>query len=763
MAVSERKTILATVTHFLQTWHKGQKTLRLAIRGQSSPVSLRIYVPGKIPQTIMLRESDLYMGRSERACQITLPVDSVSHVHARLQEIPNQGSFGSWLKSCFGWPRPRYQILDQESTNGLYQRRQRKQRFFLHHKSRVFLGPPQDPSTVFFDVSDPPSLGLRLRRAFWTGIAGVVVLTGGSIGQEWKKIQVDPLPASVRGPVMVFARDKHTPLQRDPGDVYRALPVLKDFGPILPRVVVAAEDHRFYFHFGVDLLGTLRAVVINFRAGELQQGGSSISQQLARTILRDYTGTDNTLGRKWREALAALKLEVFYSKDEILTLYLNNVYLGNGIYGFESAAHYYFGSASIDLDLSEAAMLASILPAPNALNPVVNREAALKGRERVLNRLSELKTFDEKTIQRARRSIVELKKTEQLSLNGYPDRFAPYFLNVVISEMSDLLGPELASEGNFEVVTTLDPVLQAEAEEALVQTVEELGSRYGFSQAALVTIDSRTGEVLALVGGVDYAQSQFNRALAQRQPGSTFKIFPYALALERGFSPDWPTYSCASLTWGGKTFPGCRSGSQPMNLRQGLIQSENVIALRLAQTVGLDPMITLAKKMGIQSPLKPYPATVLGGMEVTLLELTGSFVSLAHRGIYTSAHTIRHIRDTTDCTPECRVIYPQPRSSLPQTPVLQPDVAENMTQILQGVVTSGTGRNAFLGLGEAGKTGTTNNSKDLVFVGYLPNGCVTGIWLGNDDATETRGSSAQAAQAWKSYMNRILKHGSCSR
>jgi membrane peptidoglycan carboxypeptidase len=759
MAVSERKTILATVTHLFQTWHKGQKTLRLAIKGQASPVSLRIYLPGKTPQTIMLRESDLYIGRSERACQITLPVDSVSHVHARLQEMSAKGSFGSWLQSCFGWPRPRYQIVDQDSTNGLYHRRQRKHQLFLYHKSRIFLGPPEDPSTVFFDVSDPPPLGLHLRRFFWTGVTGFVVLAIGSIGQEWHKIQVDPLPASVRGPVMVLARDQQTPLQRDPGDVYRALPVLQDFGPILPKVVVAAEDHRFYFHFGVDLLGTLRALVINFRAGELQQGGSSISQQLARTVLREYTGTDNTLGRKWREALAAMKLEAFYSKDEILTLYLNNVYLGNGIYGFESAAHYYFGSAAMDLDLSQAAMLASILPAPNALNPVVNREAALKGRERVLNRLSELKTFDEKTIQRARRSIIDLKKTEQLSLDANSERFAPYFLTVVIAEMSDLLGSELAAEGNFEVGTTLDPVLQQEAEASLVQTITELGSRYGFSQGAIVTIDSRTGEILALVGGVDYGQSQFNRALAQRQPGSTFKIFPYALALERGFSPDWPTYSCAALNWGGQTFPGCRSGSQPLNLRQGLIQSENVIALRLAQKVGLDPMITLAKKMGIQSPLKPYPSVVLGGMEVTLLELTGSFVPLAHQGIVTKPHTIRYIRDTTDCTPECRMIYPQsPRA---QTPVLAPDVAQNMTQILQGVVTSGTGRNAFLGLGEAGKTGTTNSSKDLVFVGYFPNGCVTGIWLGNDDATPTKGSSAQAAQAWKSYMTRILRYPSC--
>jgi membrane peptidoglycan carboxypeptidase len=269
--------------------------------------------------------------------------------------------------------------------------------------------------------------------------------------------------------------------------------------------------------------------------------------------------------------------------------------------------------------------------------------------------------------------------------------------------------------------------------------------------------------VLAMVGGVNFQQSQFNRATqAYRQPGSTFKIFTYATALEQGISPG-TTYSCAPLDWQGQSFEGCRSGAGSLDMYGGLAESENVVALRIAQQVGLNSVIQTARRMGISSKLEAVPGMVLGQNEVNLLELTGAYSVLANQGVRHSPHLINRILDSSDCKNlndhrTCRVIYDAQQDAAANQTVLPPQIAETMTSLLQGVVQSGTGRGAALGLGEAGKTGTTNDYVDLWFVGYIPSrSLTTGIWFGNDDNSPTSGTSGDAAQLWGDYMRRIVR------
>jgi membrane peptidoglycan carboxypeptidase len=278
----------------------------------------------------------------------------------------------------------------------------------------------------------------------------------------------------------------------------------------------------------------------------------------------------------------------------------------------------------------------------------------------------------------------------------------------------------------------------------------------------MVTLNSSTGEILALVGGVDYLQSQFNRATqALRQPGSTFKIFTYTAAIEQGISPR-KVYSCAPLSWGGQTFDGCERSGESADMYRGLAQSENAIALRVAQDVGLDNVVQMARRLGIKSKLNAVPGLVLGQSEVNVLEITGAFGVLANRGVGNRPHAIKRIIDSSDCQVRdkfdtCRVIYDYQNDGARHQEILSTEVADTMTGLLQGVVRDGTGRSAFLGLGEAGKTGTTNNNIDLWFIGYIPNReIVTGVWLGNDDNSATGGGSRNAAQLWGDYMGKVV-------
>ena len=558
--------------------------------------------------------------------------------------------------------------------------------------------------------------------------------------------------------MVVYAEDRKTPINPVAKSTHRELKNLKDFSPYLPDALIASEDTRYYWHLGVDPYGIARAIVINLRASGLEQGGSTITQQLARSLFPEV-GRENTAGRKLREMFVALKLEAFYSKDEILTTYLNRVYLGINTYGFEDAAQFYFEKSAADLDLSEATALVAILPAPNAYNPIKDYDTAIALRNRVINRMLKLGMITETEADRARRSRIEVSPNARRILSN---TIAPYFYSYVLDELQQLLGREVAKEGNFIIETALNPDLQKAGELSLRNSVNEDGRRLGFEQGALVTLDTNTGEIVALVGGVDYQQSQFNRATqAKRQPGSTFKVFAYAAALERGINPD-KEYSCNSITWKGQRYRGCERSKGAIDMYEGLAKSENAIALRVAQDAGLNRVIDTAQRLGIKSDLTLAPGLVLGQSEVSVLEITGAYGALANNGMWHRPHAIKRILDGGDCIDEnnidtCREIYSFNQEQENYRKAVSRKVASRMTKMLRKVIQDGTGRAAKLGEGEAGKTGTTDKNVDLWFVGYVPQvNLVTGVWLGNDDNTPTSGSSWQAAKLWGKYMKEFV-------
>jgi 1A family penicillin-binding protein len=700
---------------------------------------------GDKPEIYPLVGDRYILGRSSKSCDIVVRNPIVSQVHCSLHRDRK---------------RPRSFILkDEQSTNGIYLGRRRLQSLPLYHNDVIALGPPELEAAVQIRYHNPPPIWVTWIRYSLYGTGGILGLLALWIAFEWTKIPVRPLPSGVTGPVVVYAGDEQTPLSAIQQNTHQELKKLSDFSPYLPKAVIASEDSRYYWHFGVDPYGVLRALVVNYQGQGVRQGASTLTQQLARSLF-SQVGRENTAGRKLREAIVSLKLEAFYSKDELLKTYLNRVYLGVGSYGFEDAAQFYFDKSAKDLTLSEAATLVAMLPAPNSYNPVHDYDTALQLRNRVITRMATLGMIKAEEADRARRSRIEVSPRAKETLSS---TIAPYFYTYVFEELRSLLGEELAKEGNFIVETALDLKIQAKAERALRNHVNNQGSRLRFSQGAIVTLDTRTGEVLALTGGVDYKTSQFNRATqAKRQPGSTFKVFAYAAALKEGISPG-QTYSCDALSWQGQSFKPCERSSGAIDMYRAIAQSENAVALRVARDVGLDRVIEMAKRLGIQSKLISTPGLVLGQSEVSVLEMTGAYATFGDRGVWNRPHAIKRILDGGDCQDAnnrktCREIYSFEKDRSASQPVISPAVAETMTALLQGVVQGGTGQAANIGLRVAGKTGTTNNAVDLWFIGYLPSqNLVTGVWLGNDNSSPTWGSSAQAAALWGDYMREAIE------
>lgn len=742
------KTLLGAITQAVQSVQTRVNFSKLVLKPGAKVPELWVQ-EGDAPKAekYPLLGDRYLLGRSSHSNDIVVRNPVVSQTHLSLQR--EQGRFSS-----------SFVMQDEDSTNGIYKGKRRISLISLRNGDILTLGPPDLATAVRLKYVNPPAWYTQVLKYGLYGITGVSALVGLWVGMQWQRFSVTPLPASVQGPVVVYARDGETPLRQISNRSHVEFEQLSNFSPYLPDAVMASEDSRFLWHMGVDPIGILRALLTNVRGGEIREGGSTLTQQLARSIFRDYVGTEDTADRKIREAVVALKLETFFSKDDLLLLYLNRVYLGNGTYGFEDAAQFYFGKSAEELTLSEAATLVGILPAPNSFNPVRDYETAVQLRDRVLNRMAAQGKITLEEAQRARRSRIEINPA---AIEELRSTIAPYFYSQVFFELEELLGTQLAQEGNFIVESTLDIGIQEAADTNVRSTVATDGAASGFSQAALVTLDSSTGSVLALVGGVDFQESQFNRATqALRQPGSTFKVFAYAAALEQGVSPQ-TTFSCSDLEWGGQLFAGCRSGSGSLSMYPGLALSENVVALRIAQEVGLDQVVATATQLGIESELNPVPGLVLGQSEVTPIELTGAYAVFANDGVWNRPHTIRRILDSSDCSDRnnldtCRVIYDYAQDGTAGVPVLDPRIAQIMTDLLQGVISSGTGRAAAIGLGEAGKTGTTNDNTDLWFVGYVPRqSMVTGIWLGNDDNTPTSGSSGQAAELWGDYMADVLR------
>jgi len=740
------RTLLGNITQAVQTIQAKVDFSKLSLKSNARVPELWVQDAGAEKAQVYPLLGDRYLlGRSSKSCDIVVRNPIVSQIHASLER--------DWQH------KTPFVIKDENSTNGTFRGKQRLKARTLHHKDVLTLGPPELEAAVRVQYIDPPPWYIQAARYALYGTGGLTAALLLWIGVEWQRFSVRPFPASTQGPVVVLARDGETPLRRRRDQVHREFKRLSEFSPYVAKAVLASEDSRYYWHLGVDPIGILRAAVVNTIGGEIREGGSTLTQQLARNLLRDYVGTEDSLGRKFREAVVALKLETFYSKDFLLRTYLNRVYLGSDTSGFEDAAQFYFGKSAADLTLSEAATLAGILPAPNSFNPIQDYDTAVQYRDRVINRMAAQGMVSNDEATRARRSRIEISPAAVEELQS---TVAPYFYSYVFQELETLLGTQLAREGNFIVQTGLDLGMQTKAEAAVKNAVSSAGSAYNFSQGALITLNFQSGQIHALVGGINYNQSQFNRATqAKRQPGSTFKLFTYTAALDQDISPG-RAYSCAPVEWQGRAFSGCRSGAGSMDMYTGVALSENPIALRTARDVGLDKVIQMARRMGIESDLNPVPGLVLGQSEATLLEMAGAFAIVANEGVRTQPRAIQKIFDAGDCTDpkdaeSCRVIYDQAQDGKTGLRVLEPEVAATMDRLLRGVVRSGTGRSAALGLGEAGKTGTTDDNRDLWFIGYIPSRhLLTGIWLGNDDNTPTSGSSGQAAQLWGNYMKQVV-------
>jgi penicillin-binding protein 1A len=514
--------------------------------------------------------------------------------------------------------------------------------------------------------------------------------------------------------------------------------------PLVEQAFVASEDRRFQDHRGVDFQGIARAIFSNLQAGELVEGGSTITQQLARLV---FLTQERTFDRKIREVRLAQKIEATFPKEQILARYLNLVYLGSGAYGVADAAWAYFSKTPEQLTLGEAATLAGVVPAPSLYSPLVNLNAATTRRNAVLTTMAEAGFI---TPQQAQQAMAQPLVVKPSPLKRF-GRTAPFFTDYILQELGAKIPESKRQLGGITVMTTLNPAWQTQGEAILKKSVEEYGRWQGFSEGALVALDPRTGAIKVMVGGKDYQSSQFNRVTqAQRQPGSTFKPILYATAIAAGISPN-RAYLNSPFTVNGYTpenYGDSYTGGW-MPLREALTNSVNVVAVRLLLDVGWNPVITTARKMGLQSKLEPTYSLALGAWEMTPLEMTSAYGTFANKGVHVSPYAIQQVVDSKG-----QVLY---KAQHQQQVALDPGSNAIMTSFMRSVVTSGTGRPAQLGNRQvAGKTGTSDEAKDLWFIGYIPQ-LVTGVWLGNDNSKPTRGASSTAASIWGQFMTKTTE------
>ncbi len=509
---------------------------------------------------------------------------------------------------------------------------------------------------------------------------------------------------------------------------------LDDMSPYIPQAVMAIEDRRFYSHFGVDPIGLARAMSRNVLAGRMVQGGSTITQQLAKNM---FLSPERTLERKVQEVLLAVWLEHKYSKDEILAMYLNRVFFGSNSYGVEAASRRYYNKSARDVNLAEAATLAGLLKAPSALSPARNPKGAEARAQLVMEAMRQEGYVTDKEITTAM-SQTPAKAKRFWSGGQY------YVADMVMDQLPNLIGD---IKEDLVVDTTIDRTLEKLADKAISSTLDKEGGKLGVSQAALVAVDG-TGAIRALVGGRDYAKSQFDRAIkAKRQPGSAFKPFVYAAALESGLTPQSVRNDAPVKIgkWTPENYDNKYRGE--VSLANALADSLNTIAAQLVMEVGPDNVAKLAHRMGIESELQANASIALGTSEVSLAELTSAYAPFMNGGYKATPHVIRRIS-----TASGKVLYENTYDSPPR--VLSQSIVGNMNAMLTRVITRGTGRNAKLpGWQVAGKTGTTQSFRDALFVGYSSN-LTTGVWFGNDDGTSMKKVTGGGlpSKAWSKFM-----------
>jgi len=533
----------------------------------------------------------------------------------------------------------------------------------------------------------------------------------------------------------------------------RVLIPIERISPTLTKTIVAIEDSRFYRHNGLDFIGIARAFVRNFKAGRFVEGGSTLTQQLARNL---FLTRQRNLSRKLAEAILAIQIERRYTKTEILQMYLNQVYWGHNAYGIESASRLYFSKSAEEINLAESALLVSILTGPELYSPIRNFAGAKK---RQLLVLKSMVREDLISTEEANEAYVEeliIVKRKKLRYK------APYFTAYIVKQLIDMYGEEVTYTSGMKIYTTLDYSLQEKAEEIVqkyieygesshwIRSLNEKVPSLNYSQASLLALDPRYGYIKTMVGGKDFLDNQFNRTTqAKRQPGSAFKPFIYLTALEKGFSPgsiieDAPvTFNTVEGPYAPHNYTQKYKG--PMSIRKALERSVNIVAIKLNYLIGPKNCVRVAQALGIKSPLKPVLSLPLGANEVTMMELASAYGTIATLGNHTEPTGIIRIEDRDgtplyEHSPEIREVY-------------DPNLLATLVEMMKGIVKYGTGKLANLPRPVAGKTGTTSDYRDAWFVGFVPQ-LVCATWIGNDDNSETVKVTGGWVPAlmWKEFM-----------
>lgn len=597
-----------------------------------------------------------------------------------------------------------------------------------------------------------PRRSVASRVGFWTGIvaaaaAGVLLAVSiafvGAVNVLAPDLSQPDLYTLNRPASLTFV-DEHDQPAGQRGAIVGERLTLNELPPYVPKAFIAEEDRDFYRHHGIDLEGMLRAAIVNFQAGHVVQGGSTITQQVVKML---FLTPDRTFTRKLREVGGALALERRLTKQQILELYLNRIYLGSGAYGIDAAAHVYFGKPARDLTVAQAAMLAALTRAPSAFSPRRDLEAAQQRAAEVLSQMVEIGAITPQQQRFAGKHpavVIPLRDSVARS----------YFLDAAANEVHQLLP---AAQGDLIVSTTMDPKLENAAASQLSGVLRRRGRALHANQGALVSMTT-DGAVRALVGGVDYSESSFNRVTnAHRQPGSAFKAFVYLAALEHGLTPatvrvDQPvSIQDLAKVWTPDNYSQNYVG--PVTLETAFAHSINTIAVQLGQEIGISSVVDAAHRLGIQSPLNAVPSLALGTSDVTPLEMTAAYGAFATLGRKVEPYLVREVRK-----PDGTVLYRRPAPASQQ--VFSRDNALEMNDLLYQVVREGTGRAAAVpGYEVAGKTGTSSDYRDAWFIGFSSD-LITGVWVGNDDSSPMNKVTGGLlpAQIWNGYMRVALQN-----
>ncbi|MBS7541036.1 transglycosylase domain-containing protein [Ancylobacter lacus] len=604
-----------------------------------------------------------------------------------------------------------------------------------------------DPEDAFISARAKPRSPARSRRSarrgfgigrlfYWSFVLGIWGVLGLAGLIAYESTQLPPIQNLVipdRPPtVSILASDGSALAVR--GEMRGAAVPLRALPPYVPQAFVAIEDRRFYSHYGIDPLGLGRAMVVNLTSGRVREGGSTLTQQLAKNL---FLTQDRTFSRKIQELILALWLETKYSKNELLELYVNRVYFGAGAYGIEAASQRYFGKPARQLGLAEAAMLAGLMKSPSALAPTRNLKGAQDRAAIVLGAMQDAGFIT------AEQEKAALAKPATLSKSPV-DNLAGYAADWVMEQLEPLIG---AVDHDIVVQTTIDRSAQVAAEKGLSETLAKNGAKFDVEQGAVVVMDTN-GAVKVLVGGRSYEDSQYNRAItARRQPGSAFKPFVYLTAMERGLTPDSIRDDAPIKLKGWKPENYSHEYRGPVTLQTALSLSLNTVAVRLALEVGPEEVTKTAKRLGITSKLDPNPSIALGTSEVSVLELASAYAPFADGGLAVSPHIVDQVRDAKG-----KVLY---AFALPENPqVVAPPHVAMMNRMLRETLVSGTAKRADLpGWPAAGKTGTSQDYRDAWFVGYTGR-YIGAVWIGNDDSSPTKKASGGGlpVEIWSRVM-----------